>query len=745
MSAQKAVQKEVGIQFPKGNDGLRSTSETGKNVFAASIRPVDVKAADAILAEKKWRFRYGKYVVQHVEKAAVDPANALRMSQTGLEYVHKNFVFVRDGKEVPVAEAIKWKDTKFTTGVIHGKKQKPKKFDLEVPYGDKVLRGDDLLLQLEKWVRNGTIEMSCGHAISQVVKRREWLDLSDKYFVLLGALSAMGPLRVLLALGANIVAVDINVPRVWKALIELAENSCGTMYFPLSKPQDSLATREDLCAAAGCDLMGETPEVKNWLVDVCEDKPLMVGSYAYLDADRFVRLSVAMDAIVQELCVQRKGTQIAYLCTPTDCHVIPASAHEAQTSAFRREAAWMGMLRLLSGGSWLTKNARKPVDTTDGDKLHVVDAIVVNQGPNYILAKRIQHWRAVVAREVHKCVVSTNIAPSTATASVVSNRSFAWAYNGMHNFKPMEVFRQETSNAVMTAMLIYDTSSTESAANPAVVLKNPMCLFTEGAFHGGPWRTAHKFTSIGTPSALLYFLSLAVRIYLTAYNFFQTVGWCVCFGATVKYLADPSTGTVWQHAGNYVTIYQFVAILEILHSALGFVSADTFTTFIQVFSRLLLVGIVSTNPVTHTHWGVALMLFCWTLTEVVRYGYFAVKLAGLEISVLTWLRYSLFFVLYPAGVLGEVMTATAALPTMHYTLSQINTATAESSTVLYAWLHRAVETVIVSDVADWMRYFVFPAYFLGLPFLYMHMVAQRKKVLRGVASAAASSKKQKKD
>lgn len=52
--------------------------------------------------------------------------------------------------------------------------------------------------------------------------------------------------------------------------------------------------------------------------------------------------------------------------------------------------------------------------------------------------------------------VSSNIAPSTATASVTSNRLFALAYQGFHFFKPLEVFQQETSNAVMAAMLIHD-------------------------------------------------------------------------------------------------------------------------------------------------------------------------------------------------------------------------------------------------------------------------------------------------
>ncbi len=47
------------------------------------------------------------------------------------------------------------------------------------------------------------------------------------------------------------------------------------------------------------------------------------------------------------------------------------------------------------------------------------------------MAKRLQQWRAVLARS-QGCTVSINIAPATATASVVHNKQFAAAYGGMH-------------------------------------------------------------------------------------------------------------------------------------------------------------------------------------------------------------------------------------------------------------------------------------------------------------------------
>ena len=79
------------------------------------------------------------------------------------------------------------------------------------------------------------------------------------------------------------------------------------------------------------------------------------------------------------------------------------------------------LFNLLSGGRFLRKNALKPLKAADGASISLVDGLSVAQGPNYALAKRLQHWRAVVAFEAGQ-TVSSNIAPSTATLSVVSNR-----------------------------------------------------------------------------------------------------------------------------------------------------------------------------------------------------------------------------------------------------------------------------------------------------------------------------------
>lgn len=76
----------------------------------------------------------------------------------------------------------------------------------------------------------------------------------------------------------------------------------------------------------------------------------------------------------------------------------------------------------------------------------------------------------------------------------------------------------------------------------------------------------------------------------------------------------------------------------------------------QVASRFLLVwGIVDNFPnTTGRSPAYASMLTAWSLTEVIRYSYFAMNIFyGRVPGFLTWLRYNTFFVLYPMGISSE--------------------------------------------------------------------------------------------
>jgi very-long-chain (3R)-3-hydroxyacyl-CoA dehydratase len=101
---------------------------------------------------------------------------------------------------------------------------------------------------------------------------------------------------------------------------------------------------------------------------------------------------------------------------------------------------------------------------------------------------------------------------------------------------------------------------------------------------------------------------------------------------------------------------QSLALLEVVHSLVGLVRAPVMTTAMQVASRLLLVwgimaqfggeivGAHSTQLGDYAYLG---CVAAWGITEVIRYGFFAITLSGNAVpSWWTWLRYVSFFLLW---------------------------------------------------------------------------------------------------
>ncbi|CAI7743607.1 unnamed protein product, partial [Closterium sp. NIES-53] len=98
--------------------------------------------------------------------------------------------------------------------------------------------------------------------------------------------------------------------------------------------------------------------------------------------------------------------------------------------------------------------------------------------------------------------------------------------------------------------------------------------------------------------------------------------------------------------------------------AAGIVRSPVSATLPQIASRLFLVwGVLYPAPQVREHVLVASLLLSWSITEIVRYSFFAVKEAfGFTPAPLLWLRYSMFYVLYPSGITSEVGLAFLALP-----------------------------------------------------------------------------------
>jgi hypothetical protein len=320
----------------------------------------------------------------------------------------------------------------------------------------------------------------------------------------------MGPFHVLKELGANIVALDIDRPQIWKRLIdEVYYNSHATITFPMSEPYTG-QTGKDLYTKCGANIIRETPKCRNWIRDtvpeVAKGGPVTIGAYAYLDGELHVRVNLACDAIMNGLAESYgyDKTNLHFLPTPTDAYIIQDNVDQAVKNNVATAPSWCKNLEVLGSLGKMVPMVTMPVKNDDGHIMHLSDSLMGTQGPNYALAKRLQQWRAIISRSKGS-TVAYSIAPATATASVLSNKMFAAAYGGAHLWEPVEVFYQELSNAVMGILLIHDVRNPESSARPHVNKDmNPMLWLSSKAFHGGFMRCAYKFTSIAEISAAIY-------------------------------------------------------------------------------------------------------------------------------------------------------------------------------------------------------------------------------------------------
>lgn len=489
---------DAGVNFPEGGDGRRSTSATGRTIFADSIRGVDPAIAARIEHTKDWRRGYLQPLRDITIAATRTPQAAIDISRAGLDSAHRRFTFTRNGEETPLVGTPSGND--LASVVATGRAAR--EVDLSVPYRGRRLFGTELRRQVDTWVADGVAEPSFGAALHRVLDNPEWLDLHDVDIALLGAGAEMAPTRSLLRWGARVHAIDLPRPAVWERLIAITRSTAGSLRIPIPTTDGQapfvvggLIHPDDdrvIADVAGADLLTAMPEIRTWLGEI--DQPFILGSYAYADGAVHARLSMAVDAIIVDLLRERDDITLAFLATPTDVFMVP----EECVVESRRRWDSRGLAGLVQAPLRLVgqfePNYPETYETASGRVVGMNDSLIPQQGPNYILAKRIQRWRALVAR-AEGVPVSLNLAPATRTQSVIKNRALAAAYAGAGRFG-VEVFEPATSTALMAALLVHDLRHPASSANPATPLENPMDLYIEGANHGGLWRAAYSPRSV---------------------------------------------------------------------------------------------------------------------------------------------------------------------------------------------------------------------------------------------------------
>jgi hypothetical protein len=479
---QTSEQGAVGVAFPDVA-GSRSTTATGRAVFADAARVLDPGLAEEIEAEGDWRRRYLVHARRLLEAELRASAEEAAVPAAGLASLHRRFVFVRGGDSVPLPAALEsGTASPFEPVTLEGAAGDAG--PLGVPYKGELLSGDALHRQLDRWLEAGTVEPSLAEALRLVVANPHWLYCSDLRVVGRGPGAEMGPLQALCRWGANVVPIDLPRLDIWLRILAMIRQGRGRATIPVRERPAGL-DEDALAGVAGADLVTELPEVAAWLDGF--DGPLTLGNYVYADGAAHVRVSLAVDALIARLAERRDDLSLGVLATPTDVFAVPEPAVDAARRRFaeRRRLLERGA-HAATRGRLFAPNYPELVETPSGVRVGVADCLVPQQGPNYALAKRLQGWRASVAR-ARGLVTSINVAPPTRTRSVLKNRVLAAAYAGARRFG-VEVFDPATSNTLMAALLVHDLRNPAAAANPQRRLEHPAQLFMEGANHGGLWR-----------------------------------------------------------------------------------------------------------------------------------------------------------------------------------------------------------------------------------------------------------------
>ncbi|KAJ0181172.1 hypothetical protein K1T71_003257 [Dendrolimus kikuchii] len=206
------------------------------------------------------------------------------------------------------------------------------------------------------------------------------------------------------------------------------------------------------------------------------------------------------------------------------------------------------------------------------------------------------------------------------------------------------------------------------------------------------------------------------KLYLLAYNGIQTLGWAYMLIQTLSHFLNRGTlDTFWDEIKWTVVIFQNAAVLEVLHAAIGLVPSSAFVVFMQVYSRVFLVcgSLLATHGATVSP-GLPLAILAWSITEIIRYAYYALNIVNFVPQLLLFTRYSTFLLLYPIGITGELLC-------MYHSLDEI----------------KEKQLLTISMPNSWnfiFNYYYFLIFYMFLylplfPVLFGHMLAQRRKML----------------
>ncbi|XP_071952455.1 very-long-chain (3R)-3-hydroxyacyl-CoA dehydratase 3-like [Antedon mediterranea] len=185
------------------------------------------------------------------------------------------------------------------------------------------------------------------------------------------------------------------------------------------------------------------------------------------------------------------------------------------------------------------------------------------------------------------------------------------------------------------------------------------------------------------------------KMYLCVYNFLQFIGYSYIFiYLTVNFVIK---GQGMRQAYSKIilplSVCQVFAVLEVINPLLGIVKTGAMAPLIQFTGRNMVLFVVIRGEDRMVGEPVLCYLFLiWSSIELVRYPFYMLCSIGQESMIISWLRYTIWIPLYPAGFLFEILSLWTAIPfyeaSKKYNLELPNAwnVSFDMTTFLYIWI-----------------------------------------------------------
>ena len=144
-------------------------------------------------------------------------------------------------------------------------------------------------------------------------------------------------------------------------------------------------------------------------------------------------------------------------------------------------------------------------------------------------------------------------------------------------------------------------------------------------------------------------------MYLFSYNMFQWLLFCVIlFTLVVTVVLEHFKEGFYVNTETQFKFAQGLMFLEVVNAALKLTKSGVIPTLMQIAGRGLFIFVIIPNePRIQSSAVVCALFFVYASVETIRYPFYMGQVFSKEWYPLTWLRYTVWIVLYPLGMFLE--------------------------------------------------------------------------------------------